>query len=177
MSSTPQHETATPHEESKGRAEVIQPDDVKIWEDAFHRLYLSVQGREFGNVRAVRAFPISGKADYISFLDEQRKEVALLAHPRGLDKASRRALEKALERMYYVPKIVRVDSITENPGISHWEVLTDRGYASFELTDREHIRKLPGRRYLVHDADGNRFEIEDLAQLDKRSQELVQSEI
>ena len=79
--------------------------------------------------------------------------------------------------MYYVPKIVRVLSVTESFGMSRWEVMTDRGYAAFEMTDREGIRKLPGGRYLVHDPDGNRFEIEDLSKLDRQSRAMLQSEL
>ena len=62
-------------------------------------------------------------------------------------------------------------------GVSEWEVKTDRGYAKFEVVDRtEHIRKLPGGRVMIVDADGNRFEIEDVSRLDERSQTLVRTE-
>ena len=168
-------------------AGAIRPEDVKVWEDEFRQLHLKVRhsgqaggqvgDREFVDLRVVRVFPISSMAEHVSFLDSIGKEVALLAHPRGLDKASRHALEKAFDRMYYVPKIVRVLSVTETFGLSRWEVMTDRGYAAFEITDREGIRKLPGGRYLIHDPDGNRYEIEDLAKLDAQSQGMLQSEL
>ena len=158
-------------------AGAIRPEDVKVWEDEFRRLHLKVGDREFVDLRVVRVFPISSMADHVSFLDSIGKEVALLAHPHGLDKASRHALEKAFDRMYYVPKIVRVLSVAETFGLSRWEVMTDRGYAAFEITDREGIRKLPDGRYLIHDADGNRYEIEDLAKLDAQSQGMLQSEL
>jgi len=158
-------------------AGVVEPQRVRVWEDAFHVLYVSVDGKEFANVRAVRAFPLSGKADYVSFLDENNREVALLAHPHKLDRDSRRTLDRALERMYYIAKIRRIERITEKMGVAHWQVLTDRGYAAFEVVDRQNIRRLGGGRYLVVDADGNRFEIEDISRLDPRSQLLVQSEI
>jgi len=158
-------------------AGVVEPQRVHVWEDAFHTLYVSVDGKEFSNVRAVRAFPLSGKADYVSFLDENNREVALVAHPHKLDKDSRRTLEEALERMYYVAKIKRIEKITEEMGVAHWQVLTDRGYAAFEVVDRQNIRRLGEGRYLIVDADGNRFEIEDISKLDPRSQLLVQSEI
>ena len=158
-------------------AGVVGPERVRVWEDAFHVLYVSVDGEEWSNVRAVRAFPISGKADYVSFLDEKNREVLLLANPHKLDKESRRTLHKALDRMYYVAKIRRIESVTEKMGVGHWEVLTNRGYAAFEVVDRQNIRRLGGERYLILDADGNRFEIEDITGLDPRSQALVQSEI
>jgi len=156
---------------------LTQPESVRIWEDPFYRLQVSLDGEEFHNVRPRRAFPLSGKAPYVSFVNEDDKEVLLLARPQDLDKESRRALAAALERVYYVARILRVDAITESMGVSHWEVKTDRGYAKFEVVDRtRHIRKLSGDRVMIVDADGNRFEIENIAELDERSQAFVRSE-
>jgi hypothetical protein len=160
----------------KGMLALVAPERVRLRQDAFRVLFLKVDDREYEDVRPVRVFPVSLKADYISFLDRRRAEVALVTHPHRLDPASRETLERALSHMYYVPKILRVDSITETWGVSHWQVQTDRGYASFEIVDREHIRRLPNGRFLLQDADGNRFEIEALEALDKRSQLLVHSE-
>jgi hypothetical protein len=156
---------------------LTQPDGVRIWEDPFYRLHVSANGEEFHNVRPRRAFPLSGKADYVSFMSEDDKEVLLLAHPQALDKESRKALLAALERVYYLARILRVDAVSEKMGVSHWEVKTDRGYAKFEVVDRNrHIRKLPGDRVMIVDADGNRFEIENVGGLDERSQALVRAE-
>jgi hypothetical protein len=157
---------------------LARPDTVRIWEDRFRVLHVAVNGEEFENVRPRQTFPLSGRAEYISFLDEEDKEVVLLGHPRKLDKESRLALEKALERVYYSARILRIDAITELMGVTRWEVQTDRGYAMFEVVDRsQHIRKLPDRRLIIMDADGNRFEVEDIARLDERSQSLIHSEV
>jgi hypothetical protein len=164
-------------EEMRRMAGSVPPDHVKIWVDEFHQLHVAANGQEYVDVRPVRIFPISSKADYVSFLDDKRKEVLLLRNPHKLDKGSRQALDAAFSHIYYCPKITRVDSVTESMGITRWEVMTDRGYAKFELTDRDHFRKLPGRRLIMQDPDGNRFEIEDLAKLDKKSLEIIQSEL
>ena len=157
---------------------LVEPESVRVWEDAFQRMHVSVDGEEHEGVRPRRVFPLSRKADYVSFLDEKDKEVLLLANPHKLDKESRRALEAAIERMYYVAEIVRVDNITEKMGVSHWQAQTDRGYAAFEVVDRtRHVRKLPGDRVMIVDADGNRFTIKRVADLDARSQALIRSEI
>lgn len=154
------------------------PERVRVWEDDFHLLHVSVDGQEHSGVRAVRTFPISERADYVSFLGEDGKEVVLLAHPHRLDKDSLATLNHALEKMYYVAKIRRIHTITEVMGVSNWQVETDRGYAAFEVVDRrQHIRHMGGGRYLITDADGNRFEIEDVAALDPRSQAIVHSEV
>ncbi len=156
---------------------LVSPERVRLWQDDFRRLHVSVDGRDYEDVRAVRAFPVSGKADYVSFLNKEGKEVVLLERAHELDKESRRVLTEALQKMYYVARITRVFDLAETMGVAHWQVMTDRGYASFEVADHEHIRTLPAGRFLITDADGNRFEIEDVAALDPRSQALLRSEI
>ena len=90
---------------------------------------------------------------------------------------SRDILTAALKRMYYVATISRVDSITEKMGVTTWQAETDRGYARFEILDRENIRRLPGHRVMLTDADGNRFEISNIEELDQRSQALIFTEV
>ncbi|NLF19429.1 MAG: DUF1854 domain-containing protein [Lentisphaerae bacterium] len=155
----------------------ITPDRVRLWEDDFMVVHAEIDGAVHDDIRARRLFPLSGKADYVSLVSERNQEVALLAHPDRLDKASRAVLEHALERLYYRATILRVDQITETLGVSFWEVFTDRGYARFEVVDRQqHIRILPGGRFVITDVDGNRFEIPDFRRLDARSQALIETE-
>ena len=60
---------------------------------------------------------------------------------------------------------------------ARWEVETDRGYRVFDIRDREDLRLIGGTRVLLQDADGNRFEIEDIGELDDRSRRLLEAEI
>lgn len=155
----------------------VGPECVRVWEDDLCVLHVSVNGEEFHDVRPRRVFPVSGKAPYVSFVAEKDAEVALLTTPRGLDKESRRVLDRALLHMYYTPKILEVHDVSETMGVSLWHVQTDQGYATFEISDRQRfIRLLSGGRYIITDVDGNRFEIEDIEKLDKKSQARVHHE-
>jgi hypothetical protein len=157
--------------------DVVTPDRVTIWEDDFKVLHVKVDGKLLEDVRPRQTFPLSGKADYVSFMDSQGHEVLLLAHPKRLDHDSRKALERALAHLYYAAEITRVDAIGETMGVSLWHVMTNRGYAVFEVVDRQrHIRLMPAGRYVITDVDGNRFEIPDIRKLDPRSQSLVETE-
>jgi hypothetical protein len=161
-----------------GRLEIVEPERVRIWQDEFRRLHVAVDGEtEFVDVRPARVFPISGAADLISFLDRDDKEVLLLRHPAGLDPESRQSLEEEISRAYFVPKITYIYDIEDSHGAARWQVETDRGYRVFDIRDREDVRVLGGKRVLLQDADGNRFEVEDLTLLDERSQRLLDKEI
>ena len=155
---------------------LVATDRVSVRLDEFHVLHVTVDGEEHHEVRAVRAFPLTDKAGYVSFLGDKDKEVALLADPQNLDEASRGALDHVLKLNYFVPKITRVFSIGETWGVSHWKVETDRGYASFEVIDRDKTRRLSTGSIIIIDADENRYVIEDPDALDPRSYNLIQSE-
>jgi hypothetical protein len=146
-------------------------------EDRAKRMVLTIDGQEFADLRPRRVFPLSGRADLVSLLNRNGKETVMLRELDGLDAESRRVLDRALDRMYHAAKILRVDSIVEKLGVGEWQVLTDCGYAIFEVADRQGIRRLPGNRVAIADADGNRFEVDDLGRLDKRSQALIEGEM
>jgi hypothetical protein len=159
------------------RIEILDPRRVRIWRDDFRRLHVQVQGQaEHVDVKPARVFPVSGAADLVSFLDRDDKEVLLLRDPARLDPDSRQTLEEEMARAYFVPRITHIHQIEDSHGAARWEVDTDRGYRIFDVRDREDVRQV-GSRVLLQDADGNRFEIADLTQLDDRSRRLLDKEI
>jgi hypothetical protein len=161
-----------------GRLQIVAPERVRVWRDEFRRLHVQVDGgAEHVDVKPMPVFPVSEAADYVSFLDNKDKEVLLLRDPHGLDPDSRKVLEEELGRTYFVPKIIRVHEIEDAHGAARWEVETDRGYRVFDVRDREDVRVIRRTRVLLQDADGNRFEIDDINELDERSRRLLDTEI
>lgn len=160
------------------RLQLADAKRVRIWHDEFRRLHVQAEGGDdHVDVRPARVFPISSAAGYISFLNEDDSEVMLLRNPDDLDPESLRNLQDALARAYFVPRIVEIYSIEDSHGAARWEVDTDRGYRVFDVRDREDVRVSHNRRVLLQDADGNRFEIEDVTVLDERSRRLLDKEI
>jgi hypothetical protein len=160
------------------RLRIMPAARVRIWRDEFRRLHVQVEGEEeHVDVKPAPVFPVSEAADFVSFLDGKDKEVLLLQDPAGLDPDSRKVLAEEMNRAYFVPKIVRIYDIEDAHGAARWEVQTDRGYRVFDVRDREDLRVVRKTRVLLQDADGNRFEIEDITDLDERSQRLLDTEI
>jgi len=173
----PTPNTVTTDQDSPKLDWAVTADRVRIWRDETHILNIEVDGKLHADVRPRRVFPISGKAPYVSLISEKESEVALILNPEDLDHGSSDALDLALGRTYHRATITRVDEISEAMGVSMWRVMTDCGYATFEVIDRrQHIRLLPGGRFIITDADGNRFEIPCVYDLDQTSQRLVETE-
>ena len=155
----------------------VDPGEVRVWVDEMRVLHVEARGEVHSDVTARHAFPLSGRGDYVSFLGGKEEEKVLVRNASQLDPESRRVLDEVMGRTYYRATILRIDNVIETMGVSMWEVLTDRGYAKFEVVDRQrHIRILPNGRFLLMDADGNRFEIPCVHELDERSQRLVETE-
>jgi len=123
-------------------------------------------------VEVLRAFPLSHPRENIVLRDGGGEEVGVLFRLDEVPAAVRALLDEELRRRYFLPRITKILDISERFGSAVWEVETDRG-ARHVVTEQLHeaLHEMEaGRRFLLTDADGNRYEIEDLRELDEESQ-------
>ena len=93
----------------------------------------------------------------------------------AIDKEDSTLLREELERIYYTPKIRRILSMKERYGFSYWQVDTDDGEVSFTVQDTfRNLLRIGEDRVAVFDVDGNRFEIESLLALDRKSYKKIE---
>lgn len=126
-----------------------------------------------------RLFPFSNKQSYITLLDENEKEVALVRDLSELDEDSVCALEECFAEYYLIPEITRmIDCISKN-GTLTWVVETDRGQISFRIRNRQNdIKVFRGTgRIIIRDFNDNRYEIKDYNRLDRKSKYLLFSDL
>lgn len=159
------------------QAEFLEPDGVRVKLDDQGRLCLRLGEETHVDIKVARAFPLSGRAPFVSLLTSEGKEIGVLRGLEGLDPLSRKTLEGELERAYFMPEITRVLDINERYGVSRWVCETDRGARTFEVRDKEDVRILGGGKIVVLDADGNRYFISDPHRLDRASQMLVETQL
>jgi hypothetical protein len=154
---------------------VLEAGLVRAWIDDKGGLSVRLpDGGVHNNVKVSLAFPISRPKRFIYLLDAEGKELGLNADPRRMDRESRDLLLDQADQAYFMPRLVKVLSIEENMGIAHWEVETDRGWNAFDVVSRSESHWYVGRnKVVVRDADGNRYLIEDLTQLDARSRRML----
>ncbi|MBQ8720042.1 MAG: DUF1854 domain-containing protein [Clostridia bacterium] len=127
-------------------------------------------GESFDMLEPRRLFPVSRLDEYITLLDKDGAEIAVIRKTSDLDPASREVLEYSLNDYYLVPHITRILSVTEKYGTLHWSVETDRGFKEFDIRNRNHdVKVYPDGRVRVRDSDDNRYVISDYKALDKHS--------
>ncbi|HOD92319.1 MAG TPA: DUF1854 domain-containing protein [Clostridia bacterium] len=149
----------------------IEGDNAKITRvDLTHVDVVMFNGQKFENVEPRRLFPISGLRKYITLLDAEEKEVAIIRKLDSLMEDSKKAVEDCLNEYYLVPKIIKVYEVKEISGNINMHVLTNKGERKFEIWHRYNdIKIIHGTRMLFRDIADNRYEIEDIDKLDKSS--------
>jgi len=157
----------------------LDPKRTSLWRDDRGCLHLTIQGdRSYLDVKVVRAFPHSVPHGYIGLLDAGRSDrtIGIVVDPTGMDTASQRTVEEALERHYFIPTITRVMSLKEEFGAVYIDVETDQGRRHFVARGiRDAAEELGDGGLLIPDVDGNRYRIADWRGLDARSRSLLES--
>ena len=151
------------------RIYVTKKDKITVNENNLVNLTLQ-NGDVFEKLEPRRLFPVSRIDEYITLLDEDGKEMAVIRNLTDIDSESREVIEYSLNDYYLVPHITRIVSIIEKNGKIHWIVETDRGYKEFDVRNRNHdVRVYSDGRVRVRDSDDNRYIISDYRALDAHS--------
>ena len=148
------------------------PNDVVFVDAEFF------SGEKFTELEARRMFPITGLRKYISLIDTEGNEIAIIRNIDDLLPESKAVIEKCLDEYYMIPRITRFIKMSEKFKIWMWTAETDKGIFTFEI--RNHItavKPLYDNRILIKDANHNRYEIPDYTKLDKKSQKLIMPKI
>ena len=157
----------------------IDGDEVRITKRDFCCVDVEFySGQKLEKLEPRRLFPVSGLTKYITWLDENGKEQAIIRNVDALMPDSKNVIKECLQEYYLVPKILKLIDINEKLGMLKWTVETDRGTHTFEIRNRHSdIKMLYDGRVLVKDSNDNRYEITDYKSLDKHSLSLLSSEL
>ncbi len=153
----------------------IEGSDVKITEN--DKIFVDAEfytGEKFTELELHRMFPITGLNKYISLLDSQGNEIAVIRNIDDLMPESKAVVESCLKEYYMMPRITKFIRMSEKFKIWMWTAETDKGVCTFEI--RNHltaIKPLYDGRVLIKDANDNRYEIPDVNKLDKKSIKMI----
>lgn len=157
-------------------APATQPQIDRIVRTPAGQLHVFLHGQDapVADARLARAFPWSVPGGYYSVRTSDGKEVALLKSLDELDPASRVIALQELSQKVFNPRIRGVVDHQNDFGVSSITADTDRGRVTFQIRSRDDVRMLSATRALFRDADGNVYELVDLAALDAHSRNLLQ---
>lgn len=146
----------------------LTPENAAFYEkNGF--LYIKHEEKE-QRVFLCRQFPFVYLWEFISVLDEEQCEIGIIRDLAVFEENDRAVLTKELQRRYYSPVIKAIYSVKERYGFSYWRVQTEEGEVKFTLHDTyRSIIRAGERRIIFADVDGNRFEIPNVDELDRKS--------
>ena len=150
---------------------ITREDKIVIHENNLVDL-TTADGTLYTALEPRRLFPVSRVDSYITLLDTDGVEVALIKSMSDLNAEAKEIVEYSLNDYYLVPHIIKIYSVSEKNGKIHWCIETERGYKEFDIRNRNHdVRVYSDGRVRVRDSDDNRYIISDYRKLDKHSRQ------
>lgn len=128
------------------------------------------EGEYRGRAFLALAFPFQLTEEYISLQNEEKEEIGMIRRLSDLREEDRELVRDELKKKYFVPKILKILSLTERFGTTRWTVETDKGEMRFIVKDTyKSMIRVSEDRLFVCDLDGCRYEVESLKALDRKS--------
>ncbi len=124
-------------------------------------------GRVFENLEPRRLFPYSFPDHYITLVNAEEREEALIPSLEVLDDASREAITLCFADYYMVPEILEILQIEDKRSF-RWKVRTERGVVKFQIRNRHSDIKEHDGIVILRDSNDNRYRA-DLTRLDEKS--------
>ena len=126
--------------------------------------------QDLGRVFFHRCFPFETPDEYISVLNKDGWEYAMIRNLNELPEEAQEIIRAELDRKYLCPTVLKIKSLKEKLDYSFWEVETDVGDMTFSMHDTyRNIARVGGGMLIITDVDGNRYRINDVAELDRKS--------
>ena len=126
--------------------------------------------QDLGRVFFHRCFPFETPDEYISVLNKDGREYAMIRDLNEMPAEAQEIIRNELERKYLCPTVTKIKSLKEKLGYSFWEVETDKGEMLFSMHDTyRNIARVGDGMLIITDVDGNRYRIDDVSKLDRKS--------
>jgi len=144
--------------------------------DVYNVRLTLADGSVFEDVELRRLFPISDRDNYISLIDKNEHEIAMIRSYDDVSEESAAAVKACFNDYYLIPKILKITECSDSTGMLKISALTDHGQTTFRVRNRHYDMKIyDNNRVIIRDSDDNRYEIEDLNKLDRKSWLLIAS--
>jgi hypothetical protein len=143
-----------------------------IFEENENSLKLIVDGKLFSGLMPKKPFPIT-YPEFIIFKDSSDVDICIVKNYNELDPESKRNLQILLDKIYFIPKILKIEKIKTSGDEFEWEILTDKGPRQFRTRGRMSIIPM-GNRIIITDVNDNVYEIENLYEMDAQSRREIE---
>lgn len=157
---------------------LVADNTVFDTKNGFATMTVNINGEQKSYERVFfhRSFPFELMWEYISVLDENQNEIGIIYNITDFSENQASIIKSELDKKYYQPVIESITSLKERYGFSYWQVKTKDGQ-NMNFTVKDTLRsiiRVGENKAIVLDVDGNRFVIESIAALDKKSHRRIE---
>lgn len=160
------------------KIEYLNPTEAHFYKNGDFlglRLGEGDKAEEYPRVFLHRMFPFEELWAHISVLTADNEEVGMIENIEAFSEDAVALLKEELNRKYLMPSITAIHSLKDRFGFSTWKVESSIGPLEFTLRDTyRSLLKVGEGRMIITDSDGNRYEIPDVMQLDKKSYKKIE---
>jgi len=154
---------------------ILDPKQIKITIHKESALRLEAEGKVYENLSPAKPFPITSP-EYVIFRDGNGADMCVVRDINELDEDSKRSLRSVLDKVYFIPKIVKIERIETSGDEFEWDIVTDKGPRTFRTRGRMSIIPV-GDRIIITDVNDNVYEIVDVYKLDSKSRREIEGTI
>ncbi len=149
------------------------------------RLHRNVDGRLVFNkpnaeglaqetpAQVAACFPWSHPQQFVSLRDDKGHELLLLESLQEISGPSRQLLEEELALRNFLPRVLEIQSISDQMEFFHWEVTTTAGPRSFLTRRHERPRQLDNGQMLIKDICNDIYVVSRSEDMDPKSLRLL----
>ena len=135
---------------------------------------LRYAGKDYSRITLRRALPIGNPMEYISVADKDSKEIGMIRSLSDLSEKQYDIVAAELDNRYYCPTVYEIKSVKDKLGYVYLELVIGRNGNKYRKTCavkdvNRNIRMLDDERLAIFDVDGNRYIVQSLYELDKKS--------
>ena len=147
----------------------VAPEDCVFSRGANGFLAAEIGGKAYPRVLLLRSLPLTAPEEYICITDIERKELGIIERIDAFAPDQQTLIREELAQRYFCPSITEILDIKEKMGNFYFDVMIGDFKRAFTVKDiTKSIRQVGGAVILI-DLDGNRFRIDDISAISKKS--------
>lgn len=137
-------------------------------------LLATVEGKDVGRVKIVCSRPLTQPMDYVSVMSMEDEEYGIIPSVNLFDGEQKALIEENIRQRYFCPTITEILSIKDKMGNFYFDVLIQGHKKNFLVRDLTKNIRQYGNSIMIIDTDGNRYRMDDLDNVPKKSRRKLQ---
>ena len=135
---------------------------------------LRYQDKDYPSVQLVRLFPFRAKDEYIAVRVE-KEELGIIEKISAMPKDQQAILNDYLSYKYFIPNIEKIKKVEEKLGYVYMDIHTVMGDKTICIADAStNVRQIKEDYITIIDVQGNRYYLEGLEGLEKKTRRAIE---